>query len=292
VKVSLPDSCVHAVEKALAIKLTSRETLGSGDTSSAFKVVDDDGQTYCLKLSKNVPKTAFVTEAQGLEALYEKSSLIVPKVFAVFSTEDTSGIVLEYLTSVSEQNDFDVSLAAGLAQLHQNEAELFGFTDDNFIGRLPQKNKQHSTWGGFFVRQRLQYQVEVAESRGWLGKDTLRQFGDRATALEIFLDEVSEPPVLLHGDLWRGNVMASDRGAAILDPAVYFGNREAEIAFTELFGGFSKSFYTEYNRHLPLASGYESRKDFYNLYHILNHANMFGGHYCEQAMAILQRLPR
>lgn len=172
------------------------------------------------------------------------------------------------------------AMARLLANLHRHTGERFGWDTDNWIGLAPQLNGWRDDWAGFFFEKRLQPQIDRARARGY--------------AVEMpstsTLENHHPRPSLLHGDLWSGNAGFTSEGPVLFDPAVYYGDREADLAMTELFGGFPDEFYAVYARELPLAPGYEKRRDLYNLYHVLNHLNLFGAAYLAQAHSLLARL--
>lgn len=184
-------------------------------------------------------------------------------------------------------------LGAGLAQLHRAQAPQFGLAEDNFIGRNPQPNGWWPRWGEFFLEQRLRFQLGLVQDpslrRRWLAQ--LDRDGERLAA---FLDTGCSGPSLLHGDLWHGNVLCDDEGRVwLIDPAVYYGDREADLAMTELFGGFDAAFYVGYDGVWPRSAAYARKRDIYNLYHCLNHYNLFGSSYragCEHGFELIAAL--
>jgi fructosamine-3-kinase len=183
------------------------------------------------------------------------------------------------------------ALGTQLAALHRHEAPAYGLDHDNYIGGTPQRNGWDADWPRFFAERRLRPQIELAGARGLLGAGRGRGLERLLGRVGDLLGGVARQPALLHGDLWGGNVVAADPCGApgLIDPAVYYGDREAEIAFTELFGGFSPAFYAAYRRAWPLEPGYAERRDLYNLYHLLNHLNLFGEGYGPQVDAIIHR---
>ena len=182
------------------------------------------------------------------------------------------------------------ALGEGLAAMHRHCASEFGWRQDNTIGTTPQLNSYSSDWLQFWSERRLKFQLQLADRNGYQGE--LLKLGARLSeACHVLFDNYHPQPSLLHGDLWSGNVAALPDGTPIIfDPAVYFGDRETDIAMTELFGGFNGSFYSAYNDAWPLDKGYQQRKHFYNLYHVLNHLNLFGGGYLRQAEHLMSRL--
>jgi len=242
----------------------------------------------------------FPREAEGLTALREARAIRVPEVLAV----DTNALVLERIRSAPKVPDFSDVFGRRFARMHTHRGKACGFSHDNYIGATPQPNRPlHSTWEAardetgstwpeFFIERRLRFQCELASSRGH-GQE-LTALLDRAEARILQLLESSvETPVILHGDLWSGNFMVDEQGEpCLIDPAVYFGHREADLAMTRLFGGFDPAFYRSYEQTLPLAPGYRDRLPVYQLYHVINHLNLFGGGYYDQAHRILQSLGR
>lgn len=224
-------------------------------------------------------------EARGLKALRESKACRVPDVVAVAP----GWLVLEWIESAPRTPLFGEQLGRGLAVLHKVTASRFGFDSANFCGLTPQTNEWSHDWVDFFRIRRLGFQRQLLERSGCISQ-TLRQ---ALLKVERRLESWLEPnstPSLVHGDLWGGNCIADESGRPVLiDPAVYFGCREVDLAMTELFGGFSQAFYGAYREAWPLAPGYEDRRDLYNLYHILNHANLFGGGYLQQAEAMARR---
>ena len=287
---SLPVSCIESITAHTGTRLEHFEILSGGDISTAFLATAESGKQFCVKFSTDLPIVAYQAEQIGLDALRKGTSLTVPEVLCTFSSVDGAGIVLELLRESAKNTQFYEQLAQGLAELHSVKAGSFGFNSDNFIGSIPQSNKWHKGWGDFFCSERLDVQMKLARKVGWVTEKEYMSFLKKLPTLVGVFNALGGPAVLLHGDLWSGNALATSTGAALIDPAVYYGNREAEIAFTELFGGFSDSFYAAYRERLPFESGYTERRDIYNLYHILNHANMFGNAYFERARNILRRL--
>jgi protein-ribulosamine 3-kinase len=180
----------------------------------------------------------------------------------------------------------------GLAEMHRHQEERFGFEADNFIGRLPQQNAWHAGWVDFFRYERLLPQIERARTAGIWQHGWDRYAAGILQGLENWLPASPDASVL-HGDLWSGNFLRTATGAAaLIDPAAYFGHRETDLALTELFGGFDRAFYAAYHSAWPLEPGYEARRDLYNLYHLVNHLNHFGGSYAASVAEVLRRYGR
>jgi protein-ribulosamine 3-kinase len=232
----------------------------------------------------------FKAEAAGLAALREAGSLRVPGVHSCALVGDEARIVLEYLDLRSPDRNSAAALGKGLAQLHRHLGPRFGWPADNFIGTTPQENAWRDNWALFFADRRLRPQLKLAAARGM--DRQLAQLGENlAERLGGFFVDYRPPPSLLHGDLWNGNAGALPDGTPVIfAPACYYGDRETDIAMSELFGGFADAFYAAYRSAWPLDAGYETRKTLYNLYHVLNHFNLFGAGYLGQARRMIEKL--
>jgi fructosamine-3-kinase len=237
----------------------------------------------------------FEAELDGLAALRATGIVRVPaKVGAGRTADGHAWLELEYLELAPLDRAAGARLGEQLAELHRRtgmEMEAaYGWPRDNFIGATPQSNRTHRTWAGFFAAERLLPQLAWAKGNGM--ERTLREKGERiAENLGAFFLDYRPAPSLLHGDLWTGNAgQLPDGTPAIFDPAVYRGDREADLAMSELFGGFPESFHAAYRAAWPLDPGYETRKTLYNLYHLLNHFNLFGAGYLGQARRMIEKL--
>ena len=228
----------------------------------------------------NAPRfaDAFAAEADGLSALHS-AGVRVPALLSRGIAGRQAYLMLEHL-ALREQGDF-AALGAMVAAMHRVAGSRFGWHRDNYIGATPQANRWCRDWGRFWLECRLQPQLELAMGHGY-----------RIDAAPAFASLTGHQPVpvLLHGDLWRGNAGFSAEGPVLFDPAVYYGDRETDLAMTELFGGFPDEFYAGYRAAFPLEPGYELRKTVYNLYHLLNHLNLFGSGYLSQVEASLRLL--
>jgi fructosamine-3-kinase len=229
-------------------------------------------------------------EADGLGALAATGTLRVPRVLTTQAVADEAYLLLEWLPLVRKQSASAARLGETLAALHLQGAPGFGWPRHNFIGATPQFNTPGDDWAAFFRNQRLGFQLRLAAENGYRG--ALQEEGARlADALPKFFAGYTPRPALLHGDLWGGNRgVLVDEGPVVFDPAVYHGDREADLAMTELFGGFDGEFYAAYRLHAPLDAGYGQRRQLYNLYHVLNHLNLFGGAYLDQASSMIKSL--
>lgn len=219
---------------------------------------------------------AFAAEADGLEAL--RPHICVPKVLDLGIKGGKAFILLEHL-DLRGGGDC-AALGRMLAALHRQTGPRFGWARDNYIGLAPQQNGWCDDWAEFWLERRMRPQFDRAARKGFK-----LEMPDLA-----LLDGHHPQPSLLHGDLWSGNAGFTAEGPVVFDPAVYYGDRETDLAMTELFGGFPAEFYRAYNEAFPLAAGYEKRKHLYNLYHLLNHLNLFGGGYLGQVKATLRLL--
>lgn len=269
--------------------LNRKSNLSGGSINSAYRI-DGEGRSYFVKLNQSHKLDMFEAEADGLRELAGAKAIRVPAPVCFGEAEGKSWLVTEYIKLGRGTGDSAQCLGQQMAALHRHTSEQFGWFRDNTIGSTPQQNAWMNNWIDFFRERRLRFQFELAASNGFTG--SLQRKGERLLAdLPAFFSTYSPAPSLLHGDLWGGNCAFDETGQPVIfDPAVYYGDREADIAMTELFGGFSSGFYDAYNEAWPLDEGYKVRKQLYNFYHILNHANLFGGTYASQAESMIDRL--
>lgn len=269
------------------VDLRKSEEIGSGCIHRAFRAADGDNAWF-IKVNDANRADLFAAEADGLDAL-SRAPLRVPQVICRGVAGGRSFLVLEWLALTTGTPRDYARLGTGLARMHGLAGALFGWHRDNYIGATPQANATDASWPRFFARSRLAPQLDLAQRAGHA---VLGAKGEALLqALPRFFGGHAPRPSLLHGDLWSGNAAFSADGAPVIfDPAVYYGDREADLAMTELFGGFAQDFYAAYRAHAPLDSGYRVRKTLYNLYHVLNHANLFGGGYAVQAAGMIDRL--
>ena len=261
-----------------------------GGSISKTEVLEGRGGRYFLKLNHPGCLAMFEAEASGLRELAKAGAIRVPEPVCWGVVDGHSFLVLEYLSLGTADRQTAEQLGQGLARLHQVHNDHFGWHRDNTIGSTPQINTPSADWAEFWSQRRLGYQLGLAARNGYRG--SLQHSGERLLAdLPVLLDGHRPAPSLLHGDLWGGNYGADQHGRPVIfDPAVYFGDRETDLAMTELFGGFPAEFYLAYCEALPLDDGYRIRKGLYNLYHVLNHLNLFGGGYLAQAERMLASL--
>lgn len=285
------DPIAEAISRATATSFRPREAVpvSGGCINSAVRLTDGD-RSYFVKTNEPAVLDMFAAERDGLRAMTVPGAPRVPAPVADGATDRVAFLVLEYVPMRRLSGAAWMRLGEQLAALHGETAEAFGWHRDNTIGATPQRNDRAAGWIDFWREHRLGYQLELA------GRNGLNRFMvTRGQALLERLDHLfagHDPrPSLLHGDLWSGNAAADDRGNPVLfDPAVYYGDREADIAMSELFGRFDQRFYDAYQASWPLDPGYAHRRTLYNLYHILNHFNLFGGGYAGRVGGMIDEL--
>jgi len=289
--------CWPAIEQDITVAIARpftiahKSSLSGGSINIAFQISDDKtGSKYFVKLNDMSELPMFEAEADGLRELAATQAIRIPEPVCAGVSSTHSWLVTEYIQLGRAQAASSALLGQQLAALHRTTCQNFGWFRDNTIGSTTQINRQDNNWVAFYRRHRLKFQLDLAARNGYSG--SLQDKGQRLmVGLEQFFESYTPEPSLLHGDLWGGNCSFDEEGRPVIfDPAVYYGDREADIAMTELFGGFSAEFYAAYNEAWPLDDGYNVRKNLYNLYHILNHANLFGGSYVSQAESMTDRL--
>lgn len=264
--------------------------VSGGDISAAWRLDADSGGIF-LKTGPSSSAEMFAAEAAGLAELAAAGAVRVPAVLATGRQHDMAFIALEWLTFERATTADERRLGEQLATLHRSTHAKFGWHRDNTIGLTPQHNHWDSDWVTFFREHRLEFQLRLAARNGYTG--TLQQQGERlAQHLPALFADYAPLASLLHGDLWGGNWAVCNGEPVIFDPAVYFGDRESDLAMTRLFGGFGAAFYAAYEASWPLAPGHAERCDLYQLYHVLNHLNLFGSAYLGRAERLIQGLLR
>jgi len=275
------------VERALGEPIAGVAPLSGGDINEAWEARTGSGSRVFVKTNARAPADMFEAEAHGLEWLRRAGTLRIPEVLAVGSRP--AFLVLEHLGGGRPRTGFDEALGQGLAALHRTGADGFGLERDNFIGRLPQTNAPEQSWSAFYREARLAPMVERATRAGHLSSAVARDFERLYSKLGELVGP-DEPPSRLHGDLWGGNLHVDDQGApCLIDPAVYGGHREIDLAMMKLFGGFGSRVFEAYDEAWPLAPGAGDRVGLYQLYPLLVHVNLFGGSY---AAAVRRELDR
>jgi len=270
------------------VELLNISSVAGGSINGTYQLTTNRGNFFIKKNQAVRYPELFEKEALGLELLRGAQVIRIPNEFAVGEFQGDSFLILEYIQSSSPQNNFWEQFGAQMAKLHQHTSEQFGLDHNNYIGSLNQQNSQYDEWVNFFIHERLEPQVELAKRNNQIDNLTINQFEKLFERLnEIF---PQEKPSLLHGDLWSGNFMVDEKGMpVIMDPAVYFGHREMDIAMTQLFGGFDASFYDSYNAIFPLQKGWKDRIEICNLYPLMVHVNLFGGSYLSQVKQVLMK---
>ncbi|MBL7979718.1 MAG: fructosamine kinase family protein [Bacteroidetes Order II. Incertae sedis bacterium] len=282
-----PQQIKH-LSSALSEPILAFSSLSGGDTAETWHI-HTAHSTYFAKTGLTDISNTFVCEADGLSVLRgAKSGLVIPEIRALGS----GFLVFEWLESISPTSADHAALGRGLAQLHQTanpqETLGYGYPAQNFIGRTPQHNEWHSSWPSFFTEHRLHAMAERCRRANHWSANWDGAINALCNALPQILP--ARPVAsLLHGDLWHGNVYFTQNGPALIDPAVYYGHRETDLAMTSLFGGFSPVFYAAYHEIWPLETGYTERRDIYNLYHVLNHLLLFGSSYAGSVATILKK---
>lgn len=277
------------IEEKLGIRIKSFTSLSGGCISDAYKVTTIDGSAYFLKYNSATSNDMFIKEANGLKELAKANAIKIPEALGF----EKDYILLEYIPTGNKKKNFFEDFGRSFAEMHKYSSNEFGFYEDNYIGSNPQKNipddKEKSDWVRFYFNKRILFQYHLAEKLG-NSTDALRKgISKLEDKIEDIIGGSKEKPSLLHGDLWGGNYMVDENGNAVLiDPAVYYGHREADLGMTKLFGGFSSEFYRAYNETFPLEDGYDYRENIYKLYHVLNHLNLFGGGYYSQALSLIK----
>lgn len=254
------------------------ESVGGGSIADTRKVETESGKLFLVKSGGS--GRMFPCEASGLRALDACGAIRVPKVFH----QEEECLVMEWVEQGRADAAFYRRFGERFAALHRIEQPHFGFHEDNYIGATPQLNlaegSECSDWTAFYWNKRLLPQFRWAEQKGYVSSKLRSGFGKLEDRIETLLAGSEESPALLHGDLWAGNYLCDSTGAPVLiDPAVYCGHREADLAMTRLFGGFTAEFYAAYQTAYPLKEGWEYRQNIYQLYHLLNHLNLFGASY-------------
>jgi len=273
-----------------AAQITNRSRVSGGDINDAWCLSMSDGSRLFLKTNSRRNISFFRTEWNGLQAMREIGAVKVPMLYAAGTDVDQSFLLMEWIENGRPSRQYMENLGRALAHMHMAESPgdgRYGFSEDNYIGATVQHNAWDFSWINFFREQRLEPQIQMAAA--WFDRNQSRKFIYLMDHLDHWLTEPDKPS-LLHGDLWGGNVMAGPDGEAVLiDPAVYVGHSEADLAMTQLFGGFTQDFYRAYDEECPIDSTYSERRDLYNLYHMLNHLNLFGGGYLGSVIQILNQ---
>lgn len=298
---SAVDPLAAWLKEQLGIRLVARTPVGGGCIHRAWRLQTADGEHLFAKTNREDRGPLLEAEAEGLVALAQVAppTLGIPRPLAVGGAEGLAVLVLPWLKLTQSQRSEDAwaTCGADLAHLHRNSlhgahlyggtAGEFGWERDNFIGTSPQINGWQKSWGSFFAECRLGPQLQWLQEKG----SPMEAAAPLLERLPEWLEGHGAQPCLVHGDLWSGNAsLLAGGGASMFDPAVYFGDRETDLAMARVFGGFPEAFFTGYNDAWPLPEGWQSRQKIYTLYHIINHANLFGGNYIYQAQSEIYSL--
>ncbi len=288
---SLKEAVSQVYGKDVAIE--KKQTVHGGDANDAYKLFLSNGEALFLKVNTISNADFFRAEAEGIDAIRATHAIRVPQIHAIGTDNGYSFLLMEYIDRAGARPGFWEKLGENLAVMHKSDTAIFlnngkyGLENDNYIGAGKQKNIPKTSWIEFFSECRLRPQFELAA--GYFDSTIIRKANSLLDNLDRFLYE-PEKPSLLHGDLWSGNFMSDENGQPMLiDPAVYVGCNEADIAMTELFGGFDSRFYMAYFAAMGAVPGYEERRDLYNLYHLTNHLNLFGSAYLSAVVRTIER---
>ena len=265
-------------KKGDEITIMDMQPVSGGCINNASKIITNYGNFF-LKWNINASEKMFETEVKGLELLRKSRTIYIPELIAY----DHKYLMMEFVEKEPSSNILWEEFGRDLSELHKVSNKTFGLDHNNFIGSLAQDNTQQLRWTDFFINQRIIPQL----SMGNFSSEIIRDFDKLFLKMDALFPD--EPPSLLHGDLWNGNFIFLKNHSALIDPAVYFGSREMDIAMSKLFGGFKDQFYSSYNENYPLSEGWQERIDICNLYPLLVHVNLFGGGYCSQVKTILNR---
>ena len=273
------------LEKIFGEKILSSKSIGGGSIADAQKIITESGKEYFLKTYSSTNRLILRNEANGLLELRKAKAIRIPEI--IFYDDEV--LILEFIKTGARNNKFYEKFGRQFAEMHKHTSDKFGFYENNNIGSNPQINlPQKNNWIEFYWENRLLYQYKLAEKNGYVDADIRKSFIGLEKHIPYILNETDVKPCLLHGDLWSGNFIIDEKGLPVLiDPAVYYGSREADLGMTKLFGGFDSQFYYAYNETYPLEEDWEYRVDIYKLYHVLNHLNLFGTGYLSQAKSII-----
>ena len=279
------------LEKILSEPIKSTSSVPGGCIADSRKLLLESGKVFFLKQLRGSGSGAFDAEERGLEELRKSGTVNVPEVVC----KGLDFLLLQWIeTGYSRSSSSMEMLGRQFAELHRYRGKKFGFFDDNLLGDSPQSNKPSKegslNWSVFYAENRLEFQTSLAVKKGYATPEMRNLMENLIKKVPDLISGTEEEPSLLHGDLWSGNYLIDARGIPwLIDPAVYYGHREADLAMTSLFGGFSNTFYSAYKSAYPIASGYVEREPLYQLYHLLNHLNLFGTGYYGQVISILRR---
>ena len=290
----LPNELRKSIENALStvtgnpVQISESNSIGGGCINEAYSLKTNVGKYFIKYNSATEFPGMFEKEASGLKLLAETNTICIPEVICAGESWKHAFLLQKFIEPGSQYQDFWHNFGTLLSDLHRNTSDSFGLDHDNYIGSMFQENKQQPDFINFFITQRLEPQLKIARNQSAFSQSDTRYFDSLFKSLHNIIP--IEKPALLHGDLWIGNFMVNASGApCVFDPAVYYGHREADIAMTKLFGGFSPEFYHVYNNSWPMEKNWQKRVDIFNLYPLLVHVNLFGGSYALQVLRIIRQ---
>lgn len=285
------DFLVAKISEAIGdpVSSLSFKNIGGGSINQTFRLTTNRQRNFFLKInSSELFPDLFEKEKNGLEFLAKHNCIKTPQVIFCNKFTNEQFLLLEWISGGIRTEYFWKQFGENLARLHQCSNDQFGFAEDNYMGALPQQNNFTADWNWFFIHHRLNPQIELALQGNLLTKKHIEQFQKLFKKLDEIFNQ--EKPTLLHGDLWSGNFMCNENAEPVLiDPAVYFGHRNMDLAMTTLFGGFDKTFYSSYHYHFPLPANYQEQWDVCNLYPLLIHLNLFGESYLHDIANTLKK---
>lgn len=270
-------------------EIVSAVSVGGGCISEAYRIETNSGDSYFIKANPFSPPGMFPKEANGLIELKKTGALRVPSVISA----EKDFIITEFIGDGPKEKNFFENFGRNFAGMHRYRSDKYGFYEDNYIGSNVQSNLTSGTeaenWTEFYFNKRILFQFKLTEKIGNSTEELSKGIKELEKKIDKILSGSREAPSLLHGDLWSGNFIIDEKGSAcLIDPAVYYGHREADLAMTKLFGGFSPEFYEAYNEAFPLPDGFGYRENIYKLYQVLNHLNLFGGSYYQQTVSLIR----
>jgi protein-ribulosamine 3-kinase len=270
------------------VKIKGTEFKSGGCINNALKLQTSEGNFF-LKWQNGIPEDMFQKETEGLQLLSGAGKIKIPEVISYGKLKGKHYLLMENIESTPASKTYWRDFGEALAEMHKlNSAQQYGLDHDNYIGKLPQPNENSDNWIEFFIQNRLEYQLQLAIQNGLVSSDLVNRYRNFYRLVPNLLP--ADKPALLHGDMWSGNVMVGDDGkVCLIDPAVYYGNREIELAFTQMFGGFARDFYSSYHEVYPLEPGFEERVDIYNIYPHMVHVNLFGTSYLSGVEGVIRR---
>jgi fructosamine-3-kinase len=282
----VPAAIIEQIQNQMDCKIVRFSLSGGGCINHGGKLETSSGDFFLKWNDRSAHPGMFLAESTGLRTLSSARALRIPEVIAVGETSAHQYLLLEFIDAKAKKKSYWKDFGYGLAKMHQCSAPLFGGDHENYIGSLPQHNGFSKRWTDFFIEKRLKIQLDLGSKNRLINPSILKRFDDLYKQLPSIFP--TEKPSLLHGDLWSGNLITDNFGnACLIDPAVYYGNREADLAMTTLFGGFDPEYLASYNEVFPLIPGFEARFDIYNLYPLLVHVNLFGKSYLSRVVSIL-----